>query len=84
MLLRWIRALFPEFSPPDEVASASPWASHDRVKDALLAIARHQHQSGVVDPDVQTALGVLFYTNGEFEHSKDCFEAALGVKPNVS
>jgi len=82
MLLRWIRALFPEFSPPDEVASVSPWASHDRVKDALLAIARHQHQSGVVDPDVQTALGVLFYTNGEFEHSKDCFEAALGVKPN--
>ena len=36
-----------------------------------------------MDPEVQIGLGVLFYAKGDFERAKDCFEAALAIRPNV-
>ena len=53
------------------------------MKNAFLAVARAQHARGIVDADVQTGLGVLFYSEAQFEHAKDCFESALGVRPKV-
>ncbi|KAI0266835.1 peroxisome targeting signal receptor [Gloeopeniophorella convolvens] len=84
MLMRWLRARFPDapVSPEMEDAlSKSAWHSHNVVTDAFLGIARAQHADGVIDPDVQLALGVLFYTNGAYDRAKDCFEAALGARP---
>ncbi|EJD03103.1 TPR-like protein [Fomitiporia mediterranea MF3/22] len=85
MLLRWLTARYPEHSPSAEDAAEwlrqSHWASRERVTDAFLAVARAQHSAGVVDADVQVGLGVLFYTNGDFERAKDCFAAALAINP---
>jgi peroxin-5 len=86
MLLRWLRARFPEAPIRAEALAAvtqSPWHSHEIVTEALLSVARSQHTQGVIDPDVQLALGVLFYTNSAYERAKDCFEAALSVRPNA-
>ncbi|KAI0072438.1 peroxisome targeting signal receptor [Panus rudis PR-1116 ss-1] len=85
MLLRWLSARFPDHPISDETwksLTASAWHSHELVTEAFLSLARQQHQQGHLDPDVQLGLGVLFYTNGQYERAKDCFEAALSVRPN--
>jgi peroxin-5 len=85
MLLRWLRARFPSHPIPEETIKAvgknSSWDTHGRVTDALLDLARTQHMQGVMDPDVQIALGVMFYTNSEYERAKDCFASALAARP---
>ncbi|KAG9316610.1 TPR-like protein [Chiua virens] len=66
MLWRWLHARFPTFPVHDDVEKAvrshSTWDSHDRLTEVFLALARQQYDQGVVDPDVQVALGVLFTT----------------------
>ena len=62
----------------------STWDAHNRVTDVFLNLVRTQHiDEGRVDPDVQIGLGVLFYTNSEFDRAKDCFESALSARPGV-
>ncbi|OSX66228.1 hypothetical protein POSPLADRAFT_1177652 [Postia placenta MAD-698-R-SB12] len=84
MLLRWLSARFPTFDIPREAwesLSQSGWHSHERVTEVFLNLAREQYSRGEMDPDVQIALGVLFYTNSEYDRAKDCFEASLAVRP---
>ncbi|KAK1235744.1 Peroxisomal membrane signal receptor PTS1 [Marasmius sp. AFHP31] len=86
MLLRWLMARYPERHVSEEtvktMSTNSSWDTHTRITDLFLGLARDQHSKGVVDPDVQIALGVLFYTNGEYDRAKDCFETALTVQPS--
>jgi peroxin-5 len=63
------------------MATNSAWDTHSRVTDVFLNLARDQHSKGVLDGDVQIGLGVLFYTNSEYDRAKDCFEAALSARP---
>jgi len=88
MLLRWLQARFPDFPISDEtrqaVSSLSTWVSHEKLTETFLALARQQYNQGIVDPDVQIALGVLFYTTTDYERAKDCFESALSQRPQVS
>ncbi|KAF9070108.1 hypothetical protein BDP27DRAFT_1324300 [Rhodocollybia butyracea] len=86
MLLRWFRARFPDLPVPEETTKAvlthSSWDAHDKITELFLGLARQQHSQGLVDPDVQIGLGVLYYTNGEYSLAKDCFESALSQRPN--
>ena len=87
MLLRWLKARFPMQQIPEETTKAmsanSSWDTHIRITELFLNLARSQHTEGVMDPDVQIGLGVLFYTNGEYDRAKDCFESALSARPKV-
>nr|GAT44631.1 predicted protein [Mycena chlorophos] len=85
MLLRWLQARFPTHPIPPETITAiqthSTWDTHARLTDLFIDLARRQHMSGEMDADVQIALGILFYTNSEYDRAKDCFESALAVRP---
>lgn len=86
MLLRWLSARYPSFPVPDEIWQSlgeSAWHSHERVTEAFITLAREQHSQGELDAEVQIGLGVLYYTNGQYDRAKDCFEAALSVRPTV-
>lgn len=84
LLLRWLTARFPEHTAPPETLESlkhSHWVSRDKVRDAFLSVARVHYNAGIVDADVQSGLGVLFYTDGDFARARDCFAAALAVRP---
>ncbi|KAG2037423.1 hypothetical protein BDR03DRAFT_919923 [Suillus americanus] len=85
MLLRWLGARFPDFPISDETRRAvslhSTWDSHDKLTETFLTLARQQYNQGIVDPDTQIALGVLFYATTDYERAKDCFESALSQRP---
>jgi peroxin-5 len=52
--------------------------------DAFLALARSQYASQQhVDPDIQVALGVLYFMIGNFQEAKGCWQAALEERPEV-
>lgn len=67
---------------PSSCYFASPSSSLlEEVKELYLEGA---HQNGeMVDPDLQTGLGVLFHLSGEFDRAIDAFSAALTVRPEV-
>ncbi|KAG1731508.1 uncharacterized protein EDB91DRAFT_1058629 [Suillus paluster] len=85
MLLRWLRVRYPDFPIPDETQKAvslhSTWDSHEKLTETFLTLARQQYNQGIVDPETQIALGVLFYTTMDYERAKDCFESALSQRP---
>lgn len=87
MLLRWFRSRFPDVRVPDETAqavkSSMAWATHEKITELFLGVARQQHTENKMDDELQIGLGVLFYTAGEYNRAQDCFAAALTVRPKV-
>lgn len=84
MLLRWLQAAHPDAEISQTAWSSlkeSSWYSQQQVTQAFLDHARLQHSRGIVDADLQAGLGVLFYSANQFDRAKDCFEAALSVRP---
>lgn len=63
---------------------SNPWEVHGILTQSYLEVVRGEMQEGRVVPESQMALGLLNYSQGEFERSADCWGAALSVKPDVS
>ncbi|CAE6448545.1 unnamed protein product, partial [Rhizoctonia solani] len=83
-LRQYLHTRFPDIVGPKDVQpeSLAPWAGHELTTDLFLRVARSQYASGQpVDPDVQSGLGTLYYTNGEYDKAADCFAVALNVRP---
>ncbi|KAL9940930.1 hypothetical protein V8E36_000418 [Tilletia maclaganii] len=68
--------------PIEGTEGMNPWASLNRVTSLFLSAAREGNARGSIDPEVQVGLGVLFYSSAAYEQAKDCFQAALSVRPN--
>ena len=52
------------------------------MRDLFLKAAREDAAHGVMDPEIQVGLGLLFYSTSSYEQAKDCFQAALESRPN--
>ncbi|KZV74433.1 TPR-like protein [Peniophora sp. CONT] len=61
-------------------AHGGPGETMESVVQCLIAIARAGGAD--VDADVQVALGVLLNADEDYEKARDCFHAALGVRPD--
>jgi peroxin-5 len=68
--------------PLEPGSSTNPWATLNAVTSLFLAAARENASRGMVDPEVQVGLGVLFYADSSYEKAEDCFRSALEVRPN--
>jgi peroxin-5 len=90
---KWLEATYPEIAAQPgstEADPLNPWDAQQRAIEKYLAAARagpaarkQRGGQGDVDPDVQVGLGVLFYSNSDYKWARDCFEAALSVRPDV-
>jgi len=83
-LLRFLRSSHPSHpSLPDPLAlrGQTLWAVRDAVKDAFLSLAQDQHAKNIIDPDIQMGLGVLLYSEAEYDKAAECFQAALSINP---
>lgn len=84
---KWIETKY-----PDVVAKAraeNPASTADdrytlnkRVTNLFIRAAQLSPSGVNVDADVQTGLGVLFYSMEEYDKTLDCFQAAIRCDPN--
>lgn len=68
--------------PLEPQATMNPWATLNGVTSLFLGAARENASRGMVDPEVQVGLGVLFYADSSYTKAEDCFRSALEVRPN--
>ncbi|EDO18157.1 hypothetical protein Kpol_1031p64 [Vanderwaltozyma polyspora DSM 70294] len=83
MLNRWIETRYPhllENTHGIELDSDQDrYVVNEIVTKQFLQVA---NKLETADADVQLGLGLLFYSNNEFDKTIDCFKAALKVSPN--
>lgn len=86
-LERWIETKYPDVArkareADPEVHSDDRFSLNKRITKLFLKAAQLSPTGANVDADVQTGLGVLFYSLEEYDKTLDCFRAAIKCNPN--
>ncbi|GME83684.1 unnamed protein product [Ambrosiozyma monospora] len=86
-LERWIETKYPQIAEKARLANATIKDNDDRytlnkkVTDLFIKAAQLSPDIANMDADVQTGLGVLFYSMEEYDKTLDCFQAAINCNP---
>lgn len=84
---KWIETKYPDVvakartENPDSTAD-DRYTLNKRVTNLFIRAAQLSPSGANVDADVQTGLGVLFYSMEEYDKTLDCFQAAIRCDPN--
>ncbi|KAH8923822.1 TPR-like protein [Atractiella rhizophila] len=81
-LEKWLSLTYPDIAAnfrKEDFDASNPWAAQDKLSELYIEAARRGGAAGTMDKLVQVGLGVLFYSNSDYQKAKDCFEAALAV-----
>ncbi|WFD20901.1 Peroxisomal membrane signal receptor PTS1 [Malassezia caprae] len=86
-LLRYLARSHPHLAASSEFPSLSdehsnPWARLNYVRGLYLKAVREDAAEQRMDPDLQVGLGLLFYASSSYDQARDCFRAALAVRPD--
>ncbi|OUM54882.1 hypothetical protein BVG19_g4327 [[Candida] boidinii] len=86
-LERWLETKYPEIaenarSDNPELESDDRITLNRRITDLFIKAAQISPDITSMDADVQTGLGVLFYSTEDFDKTIDCFKAAIEANPN--
>jgi peroxin-5 len=83
----WIETKYPDIvsrarleNPND--TSDDRYSLNKRITNLFLKAAQLSPSGVNIDADVQTGLGVLFYSMEEYDKTLDCFQAAIKCNPN--
>jgi peroxin-5 len=83
-LERWLNSKYPDILPDSELTRAGNEprrgdlnASYARITQYFIRAAQLSPDGEHMDPDVQVGLGVLFYSQEQYDKAVDCFQAAL-------
>ncbi|VUG17261.1 PEX5 [Brettanomyces bruxellensis] len=86
-LERWIETKYPTVVSQarindKDINSDDRYTLNKRITKLFLKAAQISPQGANIDADVQTGLGVLFYSLEEYDKTLDCFRAAIKCDPN--
>lgn len=84
---KWIETKYPEVvakARAENPASSSDdrYTLNKRITSLFIRAAQLSPTGANMDAEVQTGLGVLFYSMEEYDKTLDCFQAAIRCDPN--
>ncbi|SCU95488.1 LANO_0E10506g1_1 [Lachancea nothofagi CBS 11611] len=81
MLNRWLETKYPNLVSPNEALDSSI-DRYSMSQAITLRFLQVVNKLPEVDASLQLGLGILFYSNDDYDKTVDCFKAALAVSPN--
>jgi peroxin-5 len=79
-LEKWLRTKYP-YVPITEAGPGIEFSrerhTFERIKESFIQAAQYSSTPESIDPDVQVGLGVLLFSDENYEMSADCFASAI-------
>lgn len=81
MLDKWLETKYPDLVVPNDSSQTNidRYSMNQAITLRFLQVVNKLPQ---VDASLQLGLGILFYSNDDYDKTVDCFRAALAVRPD--